>query len=43
MVIFRLDIDECLSGNGGCQHNCDNTPGSYECSCLSGYKLEADK
>ena len=31
------DIDECTSNNGGCQHNCSNTDGSFECSCRNGY------
>ena len=29
--------------NGGCDHNCNNTEGSFECSCNSGYKLEGDR
>ena len=31
------DIDECLPGNGGCQHDCINTPGSFHCGCRDGY------
>ncbi len=31
--------NECLTRNGGCQHFCTNIPGSYECSCIKGYKL----
>ncbi|CAH3173409.1 unnamed protein product [Porites lobata] len=27
------DIDECAVQNGGCSHDCENTPGSYECEC----------
>ncbi|KAM9971551.1 hypothetical protein ACTFIW_011532 [Dictyostelium discoideum] len=34
------DIDECLDGkNGGCQQNCKNSIGSFECSCDPGYNL----
>ena len=36
------DIDECTVGNGGCQHNCDNTAGSYHCYCRAGYTLDGD-
>ena len=36
------DKDECALANGGCQHNCTNTDGSYKCSCYSGYKLKSD-
>ena len=33
------EVDECADQNGGCDHNCSNTAGSYHCSCLSGYTL----
>ena len=36
------DINECLSSNGGCAHNCSNTDGSFVCSCVSGYELGTD-
>ena len=36
------DINECASNNGGCQHNCRNTAGSFDCSCRSGYTLASD-
>jgi len=31
------DINECDHNNGGCQHVCTNTPGSYKCGCHSGF------
>ena len=33
------DINECLTGNGGCDANatCTNTPGSRICTCNAGY------
>ncbi|MBI5545352.1 MAG: SUMF1/EgtB/PvdO family nonheme iron enzyme [Deltaproteobacteria bacterium] len=33
------DINECLTGNGGCHANatCSNTPGSRTCACSAGY------
>ena len=34
-----IDINECANNNGGCQHNCTNRNGSYNCSCAAGYKL----
>lgn len=35
---FSLDINECAAGsNSPCSMVCDNTPGSYKCSCPSGY------
>ena len=36
------DINECASYNGGCSQSCINTPGSYMCSCSSGYILDID-
>ena len=33
------DIDECDTDNGGCSHFCNNTDGSYSCSCPVGYEL----
>ncbi|CAF92403.1 unnamed protein product, partial [Tetraodon nigroviridis] len=37
------DIDECLENNGGCDHFCRNTVGSFECSCQKGHKLLTDE
>ena len=34
-----LDINECDVLNGGCSHYCNNTDGSYYCSCPVGYDL----
>ena len=39
IVIVKTDIDECDISNGGCQHNCTNTIGSFVCSCNDGYNL----
>ena len=36
------DENECLTNNGGCAHICTNTPGSWICSCKSGYALSTD-
>ena len=33
-----LDINECNTNNGGCDHNCINTQGSYQCQCRVGYE-----
>eukprot|EP00300_Choanocystis_sp_HF-7_P033891 c4632_g1_i1.p1 GENE.c4632_g1_i1~~c4632_g1_i1.p1 ORF type:complete len:1944 (-),score=161.80 c4632_g1_i1:1725-7556(-) len=37
-----VDIDECLTNSGGCDHFCINTPGSYHCACRPGYNLSQD-
>ena len=35
-----LDVDECADeALNDCQMNCSNTAGSYQCSCLPGYRL----
>lgn len=34
-----VDVDECKFNNGGCQHTCVNTMGSYECRCKEGFFL----
>lgn len=39
-AVFTSDVDECATNNGGCQHDCTNTMGSYRCSCHNGYVLE---
>ena len=39
LICSCIDIDECLVSNGGCEHICLNTNGSYHCSCQSGFKL----
>ena len=32
------DINECGTGNGGCEQMCNNTVGSYLCTCRAGYQ-----
>ena len=36
------DINECDEGIDGCDHNCTNTEGSFECTCDIGYKLDSN-
>ena len=36
------DIDECTEGTAGCDQTCTNVPGSYFCSCESGYRLASN-
>nr|CAD7266358.1 unnamed protein product [Timema shepardi] len=37
------NMDECATNNGGCQHECRNTIGSYACSCHNGFTLHDNK
>ena len=41
-MIIILDIDECAADTDGCDQVCTNTPGSFECSCNSGFTLSGD-
>ncbi|XP_019858254.1 PREDICTED: mucin-like protein [Amphimedon queenslandica] len=37
------DIDECNStSTSNCSHFCNNTIGSYQCTCMPGYELHSD-
>ena len=36
-----LDTNECETDVSGCQHNCTNSVGSFECSCRLGYSLDS--
>ncbi|XP_038611222.1 tolloid-like protein 1 [Tachyglossus aculeatus] len=40
---FFSDRDECSKDNGGCQHECINTVGSYVCQCRNGFVLHENK
>ncbi|KAK3090758.1 hypothetical protein FSP39_014380 [Pinctada imbricata] len=42
-ALFFTDKDECAVNNGGCQHICKNTVGSYECACHNGFTLHENK
>lgn len=37
------DVNECASSRGGCEHRCANLPGSFQCSCEAGYRLDEDR
>ena len=42
-VSFQLpDINECMTGNHGCEHKCVNNDGGFTCSCNPGYTLNDD-
>ena len=42
IINFVSDVIECANSNGGCDHICENTEGSYYCQCEEGYILNAD-
>ena len=39
-LLLYIDIDECEDDRNTCSHYCNNTEGSYQCSCPSGYILD---
>ena len=39
-ALFLLDVNECTKSSDGCEQNCTNTVGSFECSCDSGFVLD---
>ena len=41
-LICTLDVNECAIANGGCEHECINTEGSFYCDCRDGYMLESN-
>ena len=42
-VSFHAEINECSTNNGGCHHYCRDTPGSYYCTCRTGWRLLSDR
>ena len=42
-LINILDVNECALGDSGCEHNCQNVAGSYDCICDFGYALSEDR
>lgn len=41
-TVLYIDIDECLTGTSGCEQLCQNTPGSFKCTCFLGYAMNSD-
>ena len=39
---MHLDVNECETLNGGCDHQCKNTNGSYICECNAGFLLDGN-
>jgi len=37
-----IDIDECTTNQHRCDQSCSDTVGSYTCSCVNGFTLDAD-
>ncbi len=35
-------MNQCLTNNGGCAHNCTNELPGFTCSCRTGYNLDTD-
>ena len=37
-----LDVDQCLTDNGGCEQMCINEVPGHVCSCSRGFVLHSD-
>ena len=42
MFSFLLELNECTLNTDLCEQVCNNTAGSYQCSCYTGYHLESN-
>ena len=42
LLLILVDVNECDINNGGCVYNCENTEGSYKCSCPANFFLNSD-
>ena len=38
-LVLLADVNECEENNGGCSHGCENTEGSFFCTCPEGHYL----
>uniref|UniRef100_A0A1I7T2K1 Multiple epidermal growth factor-like domains protein 6 n=1 Tax=Caenorhabditis tropicalis TaxID=1561998 RepID=A0A1I7T2K1_9PELO len=38
----QYDVNECMANNGGCEHECVNTIGTFYCRCWPGFELSGD-
>ena len=42
IIHTHLDLNECETLNGGCQQQCINTNGSFNCHCRNGFFLNGN-
>ena len=40
--ICYADVDECTDNKHGCEHQCVNNDGSFQCECRNGFMLKKD-
>ena len=38
-----IDINECMTNNGGCEHICINKIPLFGCLCMNGFRLQNEK
>ncbi len=42
LLCMCIDVNECEDDTDLCTHNCENTVGSYTCTCDEDFVLNAD-
>ena len=35
-------MNECADNNGGCEQDCVNQAGSFQCQCVQGFNISSD-
>eukprot|EP00920_Eleutheroschizon_duboscqi_P028559 GHVT01069587.1.p1 GENE.GHVT01069587.1~~GHVT01069587.1.p1 ORF type:complete len:1166 (-),score=348.87 GHVT01069587.1:777-4274(-) len=43
VAVACVDTDECANGTAGCSHGCENSRGSFRCTCPRGLSLGSDE
>ena len=42
-IFLHSDINECEVNRGGCAGDCENSVGSFKCTCSEGFQLAGDQ
>ena len=42
VIGLPVDMNQCSTDNGGCDHTCTDLIPGYQCSCDDGFELSSD-